>query len=168
MNATGGPTPGRDDDYAVRSTFSSSMVINLFGNGDAPQVRLPSPEFPYARAKASLAQYRDLQKYFLGDYYPLTPYSKGDGAWLAWQFHREDLGAGLVQAFRRPKAAEGVIRLKLAGLLPAARYAVIDLDAPQAAREMTGQELMEQGIELTAAGRPAALLLTYREVGKGQ
>jgi alpha-galactosidase len=166
MNATGGTTPGRDDDYAMRSTFSSSMVVNLFGNGDAPQAKMPSPDFPYAKAKTALAQYRGLQKDFLGDYYPLTPYSKAADAWLAWQFHREDLGEGLVQAFRRPKAMQETVKLKLAGLSPAARYTVLDLDAPQRAREMTGRELMEQGIPVTATVCPAALLLTYKQMDK--
>jgi alpha-galactosidase len=165
MNSTGGPTPGRDDDYALRSTFSSCMVINLFGNGDAPQVKGPLPDFPYARAKAALAQYRSLQRDFLGDYYPLTPYSKTADTWLAWQFHRNDLGEGLVQAFRRPKAAQDAVTLKLSGLSPAARYTVLDLDASQQPREMTGRELIEQGIQVKAATRPAALLLTYRQVG---
>ncbi len=39
--------------------------------------------------------------YFYGDYYPLTPYNRDDTQWIAWQFHRPDLGTGLVQAFRR-------------------------------------------------------------------
>ena len=36
-----------------------------------------------------------------GDYYPLTPYSLDNTAWIAWQFDCPEKGEGLVQAFRR-------------------------------------------------------------------
>ena len=111
LNATGAVTPGRDTDYAWRSTISSTVTFGLFGNGDAPQTQPPPASFPYAKAKATLAQYRRLQPYFLGDYYPLTPYTKAADAWVAWQFDRGDLGGGLVQVFRRPANPQAALRL---------------------------------------------------------
>ena len=43
-----------------------------------------------------------MQPYYFGDYYPLTPWSLDNGAWLAWQYDRPDLNSGVVLAFRRP------------------------------------------------------------------
>ena len=73
-----------------------------------PRPELPPPDFPFAKAQAVLRQCRDLQPYFLGDYYPLTEYSKAGNVWVAWQFDRPDRGNGMVQAFRRPaRSARG-------------------------------------------------------------
>ncbi len=160
LHSTGDLTPGRDSDYQWRSGFSSMIVVNLFGNGDAPQAKPPPADFPFAKAKAALEQYRFLQPCFLGDYYPLTPYSKAADAWLGWQFHRPDLGRGVVQAFRRPEAAGETRTVRLQGLAPAASYSVRNLDEPNA-RRVSGRELMQPGITLTARTRPCAILVTY-------
>ena len=53
---------------------------------------------------------------FYGDYYPLTPYSLSEDAWIAWQFHQPEKGEGMIQAFRRMKCPESEMRLKLRGL----------------------------------------------------
>jgi alpha-galactosidase len=160
LHSTGDLTPGRDSDYQWRSGFSSMIVVNLFGNGDARQVKPAPADFPFDKAKAALEQYRFLQPCFLGDYYPLTPYSKAPNAWLAWQFHRADLGRGLIQAFRRPEAKGDSRVLRLQGLSPTAFYSVRNLDEP-IARRVSGRELLEQGIALNATTRPSAFLVTY-------
>jgi alpha-galactosidase len=163
INATGAVTPGRDSDYVWRSTISSSVVFNLYGNGDASQAKPPSDEFPLAKAKATLEQYRRLQPCFLGDYYPLTPCSKAPEIWIAWQFHRLDLGEGLVQAFRRDRSPYVSAQFKLRGLNANARYRVANLDAPEA-KEMTGRELMEQGLAVRITPQPGAAIVTYQEL----
>lgn len=160
LNSTGAVTPGRDSDYAWRSTFSSAVTFGLFGNGDAPQAQAPSAQFPFDQARRALEQYRAVQPYFLGDYYPLTPYTQSEGDWLGWQFHREDRGGGLIQAFRRPKAGAASIVLKLYGLKPQARYQVSNLDT-QVDRLLSGRELMDQGLLVSLPAQPGAALLTY-------
>ena len=161
INSTGAVTPGRDSDYAWRSTISSSVVFNLFGNGDAAQAKPTSDGFPLEKAKATLEQYRRIQPCFLGDYYPLTPYSKALDIWMAWQFHRPDLGEGLVQAFRRDHSFYESARFKLRGLEANARYSLTNLDTP-GTKEMTGRELMEEGLPVSIAQRPSAAIVTYR------
>lgn len=163
LNATGAVTPGRDSNYAWRSTISSSVVINLFGNGDTGQTKPPANDFPFAKVRGILQQYRQLQPYFLGDYYPLTAYSKATDAWLAWQFHRSDLGEGMVQAFRRELSVYEAGRFPLRGLEPDAKYAVTDLDAPTPT-EMTGRELMDEGLLVHLRDRPSAALITYKRL----
>jgi alpha-galactosidase len=163
LNSTGAVTPGRDSDYAWRSTISSTVTFGLFGNGDAAQARPPPADFPFEKARATLAQYHQVQPYFLGDYYPLTPYTKAADAWIAWQFDRPDLGSGLVQVFRRPESHEGSARLKLRGLDPRFRYAVTDLDDPKP-RELSGRELMVNGLQLALPEKPAARMVTYRRI----
>jgi alpha-galactosidase len=160
LNGTGGVNPAHDSDYAWRSSLSSTVAFGLFGDGDAAQGAAPPANFPFARAKALLAQARQLQPFFLGDYYPLTSYSKAADAWLAWQFDRPDLGAGLVQAFRRPASPYESARFKLRGLEPGARYRVASLDAPET-RELPGAELLKKGLSMALPQAPAAAILTY-------
>ncbi len=162
LNSTGGVTPGRDSDYAWRSTISSTVAFNLFGNGDAAQAKAPPDDFPFQKAKATLQQYRALQPCFLGDYYPLTPYSQAVDVWLGWQFHRDDLAAGLVQVFRREKSLYEAARFKLSGLEPGARYLVTNLDTPDTKREFAGAELLEKGLPVALTEQPSAAVFTYR------
>lgn len=163
LNGTGAVTPGRDSDYTWRSAYSSTLAFGLFGNGDAPQARPPASDFPFAKAKAALAEYRRLQPAFLGDYYPLTPYSKANDVWLAWQFHVPETGDGFVQVFRRPSSPYDAARFPLRGLDPEARYAVTDLD-DAAPREFAGSDLLDHGLPVSLPARPAARVYTYRLV----
>jgi len=163
MNATGAVTPGRDSEYAWRSTISSSVVFGLFNNDEASRTNPAWGGFPIDKARAALEQYRRLQPLFLGDYYPLTPYSKALNIWMAWQFHRPDSGEGLVQAFRRDRSLYESARLKLRGLEANARYCVVNLDAPNP-KEMSGAELMEKGLALSIAQQPGSAVITYQKV----
>jgi len=163
INSTGAVTPGRDSEYAWRSTLSSSVVFGLFNNDEASQTTPAWGGFPLEKARAALEQYRRLQPCFLGDYYPLSPHSKALDVWMAWQFHRPDFGEGLVQAFRRDRSFYESARFKLRGLDAKARYRVTDLDAPDP-KEMSGAELMEKGLPVSIAQQPGAAILTYRQV----
>ena len=158
LNATG--CDGRDVPYSLRSTYSSIMDVGLFAHGDAAQPKGIPTDYPYDRVKAALQEYRDVQQYFLGDYYPLSQYSQASDAWMAWQFDRPDLGEGLVQAFRRPDSLCESATLPLRGLDPDARYTISNRDMPETT-VLTGKDLMEKGITVTAPQKPAALVLTY-------
>ena len=82
---------------------------------------------------------------------------------MAWQFDRPDTGEGMVQAFRREKCIFEAGRLKLSGLVPDARYEVVDLDGGPA-QQATGQELMDKGLLITIADQPGAVVLSYRRL----
>ncbi len=163
INSTGAVTPGRDSDYAWRSTISSSVVFSLFNGSEASQTNPPLGGFPIGNAKAALDQYLRIQPCFLGDYYALTPYSKALDVWMAWQFHRPDRGEGLVQAFRRDHSFYESARFKLRGLEANARYRVANLDTPET-KEMTGRELMDKGLSVSITNQPGAAMITYREL----
>jgi alpha-galactosidase len=120
--------------------------------------RDPTLDYPFL--KRMIDECRLVQQYLMGDFYPLTPYSLATDVWFAWQFHRPDLDAGVVQAFRRADCPTDAVTLHLHGLDPHARYLVTDLDNPTP-QEFTGEALMTDGLPLTTAARPAGLLLRY-------
>jgi alpha-galactosidase len=102
-----------------------------------------------------VGQWRQVAGCMLGDFYPLTPHSLGLDTWIAWQFDRPEQGDGMIQAFRRDENRDGTICAKLRGLEPAAVYTVQNLDE-ESARELTGRELMDQGLAIVISDRPVA------------
>jgi alpha-galactosidase len=108
-----------------------------------------------------LKEYVALRPYVFGDFYPLTPYSIEAKDWMAWQFDRPDLGEGMVQAFRRTACDGAEQSYKLHGLDPKATYAVIDLDE-QNSRELSGQALMDTGLQVRVPNQPGAAVVTYK------
>jgi alpha-galactosidase len=142
--------------YDLRSHFATPL-INL--SWDVRDRTLPYDVF-----RQAVRDWRTAAENYFGDFYPLTPSTVVDEAWLAWQFHRPEAGRGVIQAFRREKADEPTLRVKLRGLDPAAQYRITDLDHPDAARTIAGQELMATGLTITLNDRPAAAIVTYAEL----
>ena len=105
-------------------------------------------------------EWRAVAPLFWGDYYPLTPYSPSEDAWIAWQFNRPDQGDGMVQAFRRAQCASGRVSLPLCDLEPGRTYTLRNLDNAEAT-EATGVSLMKDGLAVEAREAPGAFLLIY-------
>jgi len=114
----------------------------------------------YNLLRRLVAQWRAVADCCLGDFYPLTAYSTGSDAWMAWQFDRPDAGQGVVQAFRREQCIFETGRLKLRGLQPAALYRVVDLDT-EALRQVGGRELMDKGLLVSIPDQPGSAILRY-------
>jgi alpha-galactosidase len=70
--------------YGFRSTMASG--VNFVGD-------LRPADFPAAELRRRFEEQRHLRPYSVGDFYPLTAYSFGADAWMAFQFDRPD-GAG--------------------------------------------------------------------------
>jgi alpha-galactosidase len=141
------------DKYAFRSALAPGMGV---GWDTRPQ------GFPCAQACEDVALFKRVRPYFSGDYYPLTPYSTKENVWLAYQFHRGDLGEGVVLAFRRPSCPSSELLVKMGGVLPDTQYEVEDVDTGRRTPHK-GAELAS-GLRITAASRPAAAVLIYRQV----
>jgi alpha-galactosidase len=155
ITGIGSDTPDR---YKCRSGLGSHFALAADFYSKDPGV--------WESAARAVKEFKSVRRFYTGDFYPLGSYSTATGAWMAWQFHRSDLGEGLVQAFRRQESPAAAATYRLQGLEPGATYAVTDLDKQQPVR-MTGRELMERGVTTHLPQRPAAALITYREVRPG-
>jgi alpha-galactosidase len=124
----------------------------------------PTKPFPMELAKGLVEEFRKAREFFYGDYYPLSPYSTSDDAWIAYQFHREDLKGGIALIFRRQNCPQGDLLIKFKGLNPSARYELLISDdkLEKKRRVLTGKRLME-GITLTIEQAPGSLLIFYKE-----
>jgi alpha-galactosidase len=140
--------------YCVRSHICPSFCVGV-------DVRKGGIDWNLYRRLVD--QWRQVADCLLGDYYPLTPYSLSEDAWIAWQFDRPEQGDGAVQVFRRAKSIYESARLKLHGLDPAARYEVTDLDVGKP-RTMMGKELQERGLAVEISQQPGSALIKYRKL----
>jgi hypothetical protein len=122
------------------------------------------PEVDLSLVRHLSEQWRSVADCLLGDYYPLTSYQLNEELWLAWQFDLPESDRGMVQGFRRANSIYESVRLKLRGLDVAARYSVMDIDDPKAEQIISGRELMEKGLLVTASAQPAAPIYTYRKM----
>ena len=120
-------------------------------------------QIDYDALRRLLGQWRQISQYYFDDFYPLTPYTQDNTAWIAWQFDRPESGEGMIQAFRRGDAEHDTLRLRLRGLDPAARFVVTDLNAPDDPAFFSGRELSDAGLPVRIADHPGAAVFTYRK-----
>lgn len=147
----GGRTP--IEPYAFWSNTAPSL-----GCGIDIRIR----DLDYNTLRRLYGQWRQLSQFYYGDFYPLTPYTQDEGAWIAWQFHDPDQQAGAVQAFRRAQSSEGEIRLKLRDLDSKAVYLLESLEpVGLPTRKATGKELLEEGLLIRLSEKPGAAVLLY-------
>ena len=92
--------------------------------------------FDAERARKCLNQWRGVADYYFGDFWPLSP----DCPYVSDQYKLQALEADAI-------------------------YIVSDLDTEQS-RQMTGRELMQDGLIITIYQQPGAALITYKKVEK--
>ena len=141
------------DMYVARSTYASSMVTGW---------NLYTDHFPKDLARYIYAEYKKIRPYFQGDFYPLTEYSTSHKKWMAYQFNRRDLKAGMVLIFRRSQCNEITKCIHIQGLTDDTMYQLIYEDSGAIAVK-SGKELRD-GIDVKVLQRPGSLLITYREI----
>jgi alpha-galactosidase len=112
--------------------------------------------------KQSLSEYREVQPYFYGDFYPMLPYSLGDETWTVTQWDRPETKDGLVTVARRPGSPFTAMNLHLLHLDPDASYDVeirTTLDKVPV-KSMKGSDLAHLAIELPDV--PSSELIFYK------
>lgn len=108
-------------------------------------------------------EWRRIVPYYRGDFYPLTPYNRDRRRWIAWQFHRSETDDGVVEAFRRAECDGASRALPLHALQADATYAVTHSGA-DAPKQMSGSDLMGDGLPVQITGKPGAAVITYRRL----
>ena len=138
--------------YAFRSSMTSGITLRW----DPYE-----PDFPAEQAKRMVDEFKRLRPFFYGDFYPLTSHSVRDDVWMSYQFHREDLGQGMILAFRRPESPYIKARLKLGRLKREVRYE-LNFEGTGVKQTFTGEEL-SSGLDVTIEDAPGSLLITYQQ-----
>jgi len=150
------PFQGTGTDQTDRYDLRSAMCCAGF----TPCWDMRDRGLDYATLRRLTRDWREVAPCFLGDYYPLTPYSLDDALWIAWQFDLPESGRGVVQAFRRAGSVYESARFRLAGLDPEASYVVTDLNTGVSVTRR-GRELLEEGLLISLPRHPDAALVRY-------
>jgi len=143
----------RLDDYSFHSALASSLCLGWIAD---------APDFDRERASKLAERYRRVRHLLIGAWYPLLPQSRDKAQWLASQYHRPDLDAGVILAFRRSESPYPSAEVALRGLDPKATYELSREEA--AATRVSGAELMGR-YQLTISERGRSLLVGYRKAG---
>jgi alpha-galactosidase len=141
--------------YTLRSGYSAAMVLGI-GQAQGKDAAW------CAKLKQQLDEYKRVQLYIYGDFYPLKPWSLAPDAQVAWQWTRPDHGDGVVIALRRAGCANGMVGVNLQAIDPDATYAVetrvgLDQTAPQT---MKGSELAT--LKIDVPDQPGSAVAFYR------
>lgn len=140
-----------EDSYLARSMLSAGVALGI-------QVGYAADK---PLAQKMTREMSDFRGYFIGDYYPLLEPTYDKTSKQAFMYVREDINEALVLVYNRPQNSESTrFTLKLRGLDPDTTYIVTDQDARKGqAKEMTGEKLMNEGIDLNVYSGSAKILL---------
>lgn len=151
------------NEYEIRSGMSAGLCYSLFSGGDVPQPKANYRDFPFAAVKKSVEQYLSIQKYFSGDFFPLTEYTQADDAWFAYQLDLPDWGDGIVVVVKRPLSNFTQALFPLQALTAGAAYEITNLDTGES-KTLTGRELTSKGLEARLFEKPDSAVFRYRRL----
>ena len=117
-------------------------------------------EFPLGAARATIAEAKSVREFFTGDFHLLLPLTISYHDWCAYQFHRQDLDAGIALFFRRHKSPFPAMEMGLKGI-GQGQYDVSFSAGfePAAPRRLSAKELARMTVTIPEA--PGSLLLRY-------
>jgi alpha-galactosidase len=145
----------RLDDYSFRSTLAASLI---------PAWIADAPGFDRECARKLLDRYRAVRHLLVGAWYPLLPYSRSPRDWMAVQFHRPDLGEGMILLFRHAESPYRTVEVALRGLKAERNYA-LTFDNSGETQRVRGADLMNH-LFLSLDTRPGSELIIYREIAE--
>lgn len=123
--------------------MTGGLSYGLFTSGDQPQPEVDYLHFPFEEVERSLEQYRSIQKYFYGDFYPLREYTQADDAWMAYQLDLPEEEEGLIVVLKREFSNYTQAAFPLKALRTNVAYRIADIDAAES-QVVLGRELMKE------------------------
>jgi alpha-galactosidase len=142
--------------YAFRSAMTAGNILAPSN----PQGRLSTGDTDTVEAvERTVAIYRKLRPYMVGDFYPLFSHSESEEVWFGYQFHRPDLKSGVAVVFRREKSKDAKMAVLLRGLDAKRSYEVSFEDTPEK-RMLPGAALSALPVEIRSA--PGSAIVYYR------
>lgn len=143
--------------YTFRSAACPGAIL---------QYNFLDDDYDSQAAKQSINEAKVYQKFWYGDFYPLTDAALGKRSIIAWQCDRSDLGAGIVYLFRQSDSPYLGINLRLKALDPTAMYTVriksgYDVDET---KTLTGAELADYPLMISE--KQSAVVVEYERINQ--
>lgn len=141
------------DPYQVRSAASMGPIF---------QYNFMDDNYDLEQARASISESHINQKFWYGDFYPLSDEKTGETEVVAWQLHRADLNAGIVYIFRQGQSPYLGRELQIRAIDPNAKYTVtVKRDYSSGEKKsMTGRELIN--LEIALPIKSSSVLVQYQ------
>ena len=133
-----------ESEYSVRSSI---MPLVLFGFG-----AYDSPYFDLYEEQRSLMS---------GNYYPLDFGSFDKNKILAMEYVSDGGTEGTALIYKRANVNDGTYTLVLNGLVPDKTYTLYDIDASGEKYYLTGQELMDKGLDIDLPDGEKAIIIMF-------
>ena len=147
------------DTYNFRSAYSASMTTNYtFSYSDS----FGDDEKKMAWLKKMATEFRRAKPYFTGDVYHLTSAGTDKSGWMAVQWHRSDLGSGMIQVFKREASPIISAAFKLHGIEEGHGVRISDADGGEIT--LTYAELCERGFVVTINETRVAKVYFYLQI----
>jgi alpha-galactosidase len=141
---------GLEPSYAFRSAMTPGNIL-------VPNITMRDHE---QAVKQTVAVYKKVRPFMLGDFYPLFPHKPDSNLWFGYQFHRKDMNSGIAILFRREKNTEPENTVQLKGLNPDSAYEV-RFEGSEKRRLVKGGELADFKVQIPEA--PGSLVLYYQK-----
>ena len=143
------------DPYSFRSCANMGMVASF---------NFMDSDYDPERAKAACREARVYQKFWYGDFYPLSEIKPGKNNLVAWQLHREDLDAGIIYVFRQEECPYIGYELSLYAIDTNAMYEVtLKRDYSEGTPEkISGKQLI--GFPSEIPQKRSSLVIEYRKI----
>lgn len=132
------------DEYSMRSDIMPLMLMDFFSN--------THPEFSFHKEQRELMG---------GNYYPIEFGSFDKNKIHAMQFSTVDALAGTALIYKRIDVRDSEYTVKLNGLIPSQNYSVYDIDSPETVYNLTGEELMKDGLTISLPEGEKAIILMF-------
>lgn len=111
-----GCTTKSSDEYALRSSFSSSYGVAYYN-----AIFQRKEEVDWDAAVRTASEYVRIRPYLSKDFHNLGSVTADPTAWAVWQYHDPESGEGVLVVFRRPESPASTINVSLGGLPSNAR-----------------------------------------------
>jgi alpha-galactosidase len=147
---------GYEPSYLFRSAMTAGNIL-VAGNAEG-RLSTADPATEDS-VKRTVAIYKKIRPYMVGDFYPLFHHSDSQEVWFGYQFHRRDLDAGVAIFFRRGKSPDPTAGLSIHMNDRSARYEI--------EYEDTGEKKIVAGsapVEVNVPTAPGSAIVFYRRL----
>ena len=136
-----------ENEYSGRSAIMPLMLMDFYSH--------KHPDFSFHKEQRELMG---------GKYYPLESGSFDDDKILAMQFSTDDALSGTALVYKRPKEKDAEYTVKLNGLVSSKTYKIYDVDNPEAIYTLSGEELMNKGLEIKLPEGAKAFIFMFEAI----
>ncbi len=139
-------------------TFRCSMTAGNIVCTDNHAASAPGRDDEVLR---TVAIYKKLRPYMLGDFYPLYSFTSSEADFYGYQFDRADQHRGYALILRRKECKQNTTTIALHGIDPTGTYR-ISFEDTKDTMKLTGKQLMQ--LEVTIAEAPGSSILYYTRI----